>query len=40
MAGAVREFLGRSGYDDLVDKLGIEGESEEFVALRIKDGGL
>ena len=30
MAGAVKEFMGRVGYEDLAERLGIEGESEVF----------
>jgi len=33
MAGTLKEGLGKQGYDDLKDKLGIDDESEEFLAM-------
>jgi hypothetical protein len=33
MAGTLKEGLGIHGYDDLKEKLGIDDESEEFLAI-------
>jgi hypothetical protein len=32
MAGTCRENWGQTGWEELADKLGIEGDSEEFIA--------
>jgi hypothetical protein len=37
MAGACREQLGQVVYDELTERLGIEGDSEEFIAAMKKE---
>jgi len=37
MAGACREHLGQAAYDELAERLGIEGDSEEFIAAMKKE---
>jgi hypothetical protein len=37
MAGACREHLGQTAYYELAERLGIEGDSEEFVAAMKKE---
>jgi hypothetical protein len=38
MAGMLIEGLGKAGYEELAEKLGIEGDSKEFLVAVLKDG--
>lgn len=38
MAGMLIDGLGKAGFEELAEKLGIEGDSKEFLAALLKDG--
>ena len=39
MVGVYKEGMGQLAYDELVEKLGIEGDSEEFIAAMKGENG-
>jgi len=38
MAGILIDGLGRAGYEELAEKLGIEGDSKEFLVALLTNG--
>lgn len=38
MAGMLIDGLGKAGYEELAEKLGIEGDSKEFLVALLTDG--
>jgi hypothetical protein len=39
MTGAIKDGLGKAGYDETMETLGIEGDDEEFVVAMKMDNG-